>query len=93
MPLEVIGASNATQGIRVSNATQGILGRQMPPWDYRGVKGHTGVKVHEESKIGVSEIRGVKDQAGDQESKFGHQGSQRQMAGASKEMNPVLLWS
>jgi hypothetical protein len=39
----------------------------MSPWDYRGFKGHIGfknavVKIHEESKIGALEIRGVRDQ-------------------------------
>ena len=48
----------------------------------------SGVKVHEESKIGASEIRGVRDQVGGQGSKFGRQGSGRQRSRASKEMNP-----
>ena len=93
MPSRGIGASNATPGvlgrqmppggIGASNATSGLWGRQMP---YGRQK--SGVKVHEESKIGASEIRGVRDQVGGLGSKFGRQGSGRQRSRASKEMNP-----
>ena len=79
------------------------MGRQMPPRGYWGVKCHLGVIGASNATLGywgvkgdtgvkrlASEIRGVRDQMGGQESKFGRQGSQRQMARASKEMNPPL---
>ena len=59
MPLEIMGASNATQGLlRVSNATQGywgvkchpgVLGRQMPPGGIgasNATQGYWGVICH-----------------------------------------------
>ena len=74
MPPRSIGASNATLGLQGSQRPHG---RQK-----------AGVKVHEESKIGASEINGVRDQVGGQGSKFRRQGSRRQRSRASKEMNP-----
>ena len=66
MPLEVIGVSNAThgllgrqmppRGIGASNATLGLQGSQRPHGSQKA-----GVKVHEESKIGASNIRGRDD--------------------------------
>ena len=46
-------------GIGASNATLVLWGSQRPHGRQKA-----GVKVHEESKIGASEIRGVRDQVG-----------------------------
>ena len=83
MPPGGIGASNATQGYWGVKCHPRVLGRQRPHGRQKA-----GVKVHEESKIGASEIRGVRDQMGGQGSKFGRQGSRSQRSRASKEMNP-----
>ena len=104
MPPRGIGASNATWGYRGVKCHLGVLGRQMPPggigasnatlvlWGSQRPHGRqkAGVKVHEESNIGASEIRGVRDQVRGQGSKFGRQGSRRQRSRASKEMNPYI---
>ena len=101
-PLGGIGASNATQGHWGVKCHLGVSGRQMPLggigasnatlvlWGSQRPQGrqNAGVKVHEESNIGASEIRGVRDQVRGQGSKFGRQGSRRQRSRASKEMNP-----
>jgi hypothetical protein len=42
--LRLLGRQMPVEDIGASNATLVLLGRQMPPCDYRGVKGHTGIK-------------------------------------------------
>jgi hypothetical protein len=87
-PLEVIGASNATQGLLGRQMPPGVLGRQMPHWDYRGVKGHTGVKrpasrFMRSQRLGRQRSGASGIRWGGQGSKFGRQGSGRQRSRAS----------
>ena len=58
MPPGDIGASNATRGYWGVKCHLGIIGES------NVTRASKGVYVHEESKIGASEIRGVRDQVG-----------------------------
>ena len=96
MPPRGIGASNATRGYRGVKCHPGVLGRQMPHWDYRGVKGHTGVKrpasgFMRSQRLGRQRSGASGIRWGGQGSKFGRQGSGRQRSRASKEMNPLKV--